>query len=154
MLKFNLFYHITSHYRLSSPHNLKVFFIDNLIKEKYNGIMSAKYGTFRINLLPGFAHSKETKEIWSGLKGSKSKFARDAILSLAKKFGFQEPNQKPEYLSDKQWQIYLNSREARRNIKNGSVDYNYYPAFHFLKSLPEYQDATFGKVARDAVRRH
>ena len=114
--------------------------------------MAARYGTFRAKLLPGVAHSEKTKEIWNRLDNleeiNKSAFIQNAILALAFSLGFQEEDsEKPGYLTDEQWQVYLDNKEVARS----KMSYTYYLAFHWLKIHPNFQDFTSGKVVRLAL---
>jgi hypothetical protein len=113
--------------------------------------MAAKYNTFRVALLPGVAHSKKTKEIFNSLEGSKSEFVREAILKFAQNLGFQSNgngDEKPEYLTDEQWELF------KQKSLIGRLDYQYYIAFYYLKSLTNFRTVTSGKLVRRAMKEH
>jgi hypothetical protein len=111
--------------------------------------MTAKLRTFRANLLPSVTHSEITKIVLSG-SGNQSEDIRNSILAYAEKFGFVENGEtKPDYLNQEQWQIYLKSQSESKR-----VNYNYYLAYLYLKSLEQFRLASSGRLIRLAVENH
>ena len=53
---------------------------------------------FRVQGLPAVQHTEETRKIFDNLNGSRSDFAREAILKFAKDRGFEQVT--PDLVSD------------------------------------------------------
>jgi hypothetical protein len=108
--------------------------------------MSARLGTFRIALLPGVAHSEETMIILNN-EIPTSHLVREAILHKARKANYQTPNgKKPHWIISERWKKYLVAQGNSRYI-----DYSYYLAFYWLKSLSEFQYISSGSLIRKAL---
>ncbi len=97
---------------------------------------------FRIDPFGSVAHNEETLKMAGKMKswGGWSSFVRIAIVKYAEDFDFdflvnlKEYTVKPDYLNDEQWQVF------RTLVKSSkSVDYTYFLAFFWLKSLPEFR---------------
>lgn len=105
--------------------------------------MSARLGTFRVALLPGVAHSSETMRILDN-KIPTSHLVREAILHKARKTNYQVSNgEKPYWLLSERWKRYQAAQSNSRYI-----DYSYYLAFYWLKSLPKFRYISSGSLIR------
>jgi hypothetical protein len=65
--------------------------------------------------------------------------------------GFQSNgngDEKPEYLTDEQWELF------KQKSLIGRLDYQYYIAFYYLKSLTNFRTVTSGKLVRRAMKEY
>lgn len=102
--------------------------------------------TFRIDPFGSVTHSDKTREISAPIEGwGFSKFVRLAIVRYAEGLGYKPKSYKkpPAYLNSLQWEDY-----QRLSKRSKIVDYNYYLAFHWLKTLIQFSHIKDGELLR------
>lgn len=107
---------------------------------------------FSLPALGTLWHSERTKEILAPhvKRRNQSAFVRQAILDFADNEGFDYvpfDTARPDYVSDNTWDLF----QILKQKGYGKVDYTYIVAFHFLKSLPQYQFYNKSKLIREII---
>jgi hypothetical protein len=102
--------------------------------------------TFHLNGLPMVRHTKETREIFSEIKGNKSEFQRNKILEFTKQYGFSWQSNNgniPDFVPKGKWQEY-----QRLSKYSTTIDYTYIIAYYWLRSLDKFQFAKHADLQR------
>ena len=90
-------------------------------------------------------HTEETRKIFDSLNGSRSDFAREAILKFAKGRGFEQAD--PDLVSDKN-KLKIEALERSNTRMKRKIDYGYIYAFWWLKLQPEFRYISLSELQR------
>ena len=100
--------------------------------------------TFHVAELPTCTHTDATREVLNK-QPSVSQFIRSQILKFAVHHGFelQTNSHKPDFIDDDKWQEYV-----KLNEKSRYIDYTFFLAYHYLKSLTEFKHSSDANLMR------
>ena len=90
-------------------------------------------------------HTEETRKIFDNLNGSRSDFAREAILKFAKDRGFEQVT--PDLVSDEN-RLKIEILEQSNERMKRKIDYSYIYAFWWLKLQPEFRYISLSELQR------